>query len=66
MDVVNEMNNVKVFNMIVLGGLLKFCFIVILENVVKGLKKILFECYYYLILMNEEVIKKGMELIREV
>jgi 2-oxoglutarate ferredoxin oxidoreductase subunit gamma len=54
MDAANEMNNAKAFNMIVLGG-----------NVVKGLKKTLPERHHHLIPMNEEAIKKGMELIRE-
>ena len=66
MDAANEMNNAKAFNMIVLGGLLKLRPIVTLENVVKGLKKTLPERHHHLIPMNEEAIKKGMELIREV
>ena len=52
--------------MIVLGGLLKLRPVVTLENVVKGLKKTLPERHHHLIPMNEEAIKKGMELIREV
>ena len=66
MDAANEMNNAKAFNMIVLGGLLKLRPIVTLENVIKGLKKTLPERHHHLIPMNEEAIKKGMELIREV
>ena len=65
-DAANEMNNAKAFNMIVLGGLLKLRPIVTLENVIKGLKKTLPERHHHLIPMNEEAIKKGMELIREV
>jgi len=52
--------------MIVLGGLLKLRPIVTLENVIKGLKKTLPERHRHLIPMNEEAIKKGMELIRDV
>ena len=66
MDKAAEMKNSKVFNMIVLGGLLKLRPIVTLENVIKGLKKTLPERHHHLIPMNEEAIKKGMELIREV
>ena len=66
MDAANEMNNAKAFNMIVLGGLLKLRPIVTLENVIKGLKKTLPERHHHLIPMNEEAIKKGMELIHEV
>ena len=62
----NEMNNAKAFNMIVLGGLLQLRPIVTLENVIKGLKKTLPERHHHLIPMNEEAIKKGMELIHEV
>ena len=64
MDAANEMNNSKAFNMIVLGGLLKIKPMVTLENVVKGLKKTLPERHHHLIPMNEEAIKRGMELIR--
>ena len=66
MDAANEMNNAKAFNMIVLGGLLKLKPMVKLDSVLKGLKKTLPERHHHLIPMNEEAIKKGMELIREV
>lgn len=65
MDAANEMSNNKAF-MIVLGGLLKVMPIVTLENVVKGLKKTLPERHHHLIPMNEEAIRRGMELIQEV
>jgi 2-oxoglutarate ferredoxin oxidoreductase subunit gamma len=63
MDAANEMNNSKAFNMIVLGGLLKVAPMVSIESVLKGLKKTLPERHHHLIPMNEEAIKKGMELI---
>ena len=63
---IDAMDDAKAFNMIVLGGLLKLRPIVTLENVIKGLKKTLPERHHHLIPMNEEAIKKGMELIREV
>jgi len=66
MDAANEMNNAKAFNMIVLGGLLKICPIVTIENVLKGLKKTLPERHHHLIPMNETAIKKGMELIKKI
>jgi 2-oxoglutarate ferredoxin oxidoreductase subunit gamma len=47
-----------------LGGLLKIRPIVELENVLKGLKKTLPERHHHLIPMNEEALKKGMEIIR--
>jgi len=37
-----------------------------IENVVKGLKKSLPERYHKLIPLNEEAIKRGMEIIRKV
>lgn len=64
MDAANEMSNSKAFNMIVLGGLLKVEPMVSLENVIKGLKKTLPERHHHLIPMNEEAIKRGMELIQ--
>jgi 2-oxoglutarate ferredoxin oxidoreductase subunit gamma len=64
MDAANEMKNAKAFNMIVLGGLLKLKPMVSLESVVKGLKKTLPERHHHLIPMNEEAIKRGMDLIK--
>ena len=66
MDAAAEMNNMKACNMIVRGGLLKIAPIVTLDNVIKGLKKTLPERHHHLIPMNEEAIKRGMELIKEV
>ena len=60
------MNNSKAFNMIVLGGLLKIRPMVTLENVLLGLKKSLPERHHKLIPMNEQPIKKGMEIIKRV
>ena len=58
-------DNAKAFNMIVLGGLLKIKPMVTLDSVLRGLKKTLPERHHHLIPMNEEAIKKGMELIQE-
>lgn len=60
-----KMNNVKVFNMIVVGGFLKVKPIIELENVIKGLKKVLPERYHNLIPLNEEAIKRGMSIINQ-
>lgn len=59
-----KMNNTKVFNMIVIGGFLKVKPIIDLENVTKGLKKVLPERYHNLIPLNEQAIAKGMEIIK--
>ena len=65
MDAAAEMNNMKAFNMIVLGGLLKLRPMVSIESVLKGLRKTLPERHHHLIPMNEEAIRKGIEIIRE-
>ncbi len=61
-----KMNSPKTFNMVVLGGFLKIKPIIMIENVVKGLKKSLPERYHYLIPMNEKALEKGLEIIHQV
>ena len=65
MDAAAEMNNSKAFNMIVLGGLLKICPMVQMDNVLLGLKKSLPERHHNLIPMNEAAILNGMEIIHK-
>lgn len=64
MDTAAEMNMIKTFNMIVLGGLLKIHPIVQIESVLKALRKTLPERHHHLIPQNEEAIRKGMEIIQ--
>ena len=66
MDEANERKMAKTFNMIVLGGLLKIRPIVSIESVVKALRKTLPERHHHLIPMNEEAIRIGMDIIKEV
>jgi len=66
MNTAADMKNIKIFNMIMLGGLLKVCPIVSLEHVMQGLKKSLPERHHKLLPMNEEAILKGMEIIQKV
>ena len=66
MEAAAKMSNNKVFNMLVLGGLLKVCPIVTVEDVVLGLHKALPERHHKLIPMNEEAIRKGMDLVVKV
>ena len=63
MDAAAEMGNAKAFNMIVLGGLLKLKQMVTIDSVVKALRKTLPERHHHLIPMNEEAIRKGMEIV---
>lgn len=65
MDESMRMDNTRVFNMIILGGLLKISPMVELENVMKGLKQSLPERHHRLLPMNQEAIVRGMELIEE-
>lgn len=66
MDTAAEMQNEKVFNMLILGGLLGICPMVRIDNVMLGLKKSLPERHHHLLPMNEEAIRKGMEIIQKV
>ena len=61
-----KMNNVKIFNMIVMGGFIKVKPIIKLENVIKGLKKSLPERNHSLIPLNEKALIRGEEIIEEV
>jgi 2-oxoglutarate ferredoxin oxidoreductase subunit gamma len=66
MNTANREGTAKVFNMMVLGGVLKLAPMVSLESVMAGLKKSLPERHHKLLPMNEQAILRGMELIREV
>jgi 2-oxoglutarate ferredoxin oxidoreductase subunit gamma len=65
-DEAAKMGLTKIFNMIVLGGYLKVNPIVMLENVIKGLKKSLPERYHHMIPDNEKAVMRGMEIINPV
>ena len=65
MDKAAEMKNAKVFNMIVLGGLLKVCPVVSTEGLNKGLFKTLPERYHNLIPLNMEAVEQGKQIIAE-
>lgn len=63
MDAAAELKNVKGFNMILLGGLLKVRPMVTTENILQALRKTLPERHHNLIPMNEEALQKGLEII---
>ena len=66
MDKAAEMKNSKVFNMIVLGGLLKVCPVVTTNGLEKALFKTLPERHHSLIPLNMEALKEGAKIIEEV
>mgnify|MGYP002625373507 CR=1 FL=1 len=65
MDKAAEMKNSKVFNMIVLGGLLKVCPIVSTNGLNKALYKTLPERHHGLIPLNMEAIKIGGDIMQK-
>ena len=65
MDKAAEMKNAKVFNMIVLGALLKVCPIVSTDGRKKALYKTLPERHHGLIPLNMQAVEEGMKLANE-
>ena len=61
-----EMKNSKVFNMIVLGGLLKVCPVVSLDGLNKALFKTFPERHQHLIPLNMEAVESGGSIIQEI
>ena len=59
----NELGNVRVMNMIVLGALVKISGIVKKESLMEALKGTLPERYHHLIPLNEKAIALGMSLV---
>lgn len=66
MDKAAEMKNGKIFNMIVLGGLLKVCQVITLNGVEKALYKTLPERHHSLIPLNIQALEEGGKIIEEV
>lgn len=62
----SKMGSSRTFNMIVLGAFLKIKPLVKFENVAKGLAKALPERHHHLIPLNEEAVKRGMEIAKQV
>jgi 2-oxoglutarate ferredoxin oxidoreductase subunit gamma len=60
-----KMKNIKIMNMIMLGGFLKKRPIIGMDNILEGLKKVLPERYHNLIPLNEQALKRGMEMVEE-
>lgn len=66
MDKAAEMKNGKIFNMIVLGGLLKVAPVVSDKGVEKALYKTLPERHHQLIPLNMQALQEGAKIIHEV
>ena len=64
MDKAAEMKNSKVFNMIVLGGLLEVCPVISHDGVEKALYKTLPERHHGLIPLNMQALKEGAGIIQ--
>ena len=64
MEKAAEMRNAKVFNMIVLGAMLKVCPIVSTEGLEKALYKSHPERHHNLVPLNMEAVKEGMSLVK--
>ena len=61
-----KLGNSKLFNTMILGGYLKVCPVVTFENVSLGLKKSLPERAWKMLPENEQAIRHGGEIIRQV
>lgn len=66
MDKAADMKNAKVFNMIVLGGLLKVCPVVSTDGLYKALFKTLPERHHDLIPLNMKAVDEGMKIIETI
>lgn len=61
-----RMMTTKTFNMIVLGAFLKIKPLIAIENVVKGIKDSLPARHHHLIPVNEDAVKRGMEIATKI
>ncbi len=60
-----KMKNPKIMNMIMLGAYLHLNSIVSIDSVLEALKKVLPEKYHHLLLLNEQALMRGEELVHE-
>ena len=65
MDKAADMKNAKVFNMIVLGGLLKVCPVVSTNVLKNALYKSLPERHHSMIPLNMQAVEEGMKIIEK-
>lgn len=62
----SKMENAKIFNTIILGGLLKIKPVVSLDNVIKGIRQSLPERYQNLIPINEKALERGQQIVSQI
>ena len=65
MDKAADMKNAKVFNMIVLGGLLKVCPVVSTNGLKNALYKSLPERHHSMIPLNMQAVEEGMKIVEK-
>ena len=61
-----RMQNTKIMNMIVLGSFIEQTHLVAIGSVMQALKKVLPERYHHLLPLNEQALRRGMELASQV
>jgi 2-oxoglutarate ferredoxin oxidoreductase subunit gamma len=61
-----KMLSSKTFNMIVLGAFLKIKPIILVENIIHGIKDSLPARHHHLLPVNEDALKRGMEIVTAV
>ncbi len=60
-----KLKNSKTMNMIVLGAVLERTNVVTVESVLQALRKVLPERYHNLLPLNEQALRRGMQLAAE-
>jgi len=60
-----KLNNLKVRNMIMVGGFLSVCPVVSIASVMKALAKVLPERYHHMLKINQEALERGEKLVIE-
>ncbi len=60
-----KLGNVRVRNMVLLGGFLSVCQVVNVSSVMKALSEVLPERYHHLLPVNQQALERGEELIIE-
>ena len=61
-----KMRNTKIMNMIVLGAFIEATNVVGLDSVMQALREVLPERHHHLLPLNEQALRRGMELVAKV